>query len=173
MIVFNCTILSLITYVFLKHSMRKYTQNGKEQEMVLAIVRIVGVMVLLGLTWILGAFTIKGASLLFQWLFVICNTLQGIFIFILFVVVNKNLRSEFKNLSDSISYKGNLKMLSNIFNSKVESRHTPTKTGCTQITAVTITVGCDKSVRIELEKQSTCKHEISLLERNPSSASDV
>ena len=31
------------------------------------------------------------------------------------------------------------------------------------------TVGCDKSVRIELEKQSTCKHEISLLERNPSS----
>ena len=83
-------------------------------------------------------------------------------------MVKKNVQSEFKNLSDSILYKGNLKMLSNIFNSKVESRHTPTQIGCTQITAVTIAVGCDKSVRIELEKQSTCKHEISLLERDPS-----
>ena len=91
---FNCVIFALISYVFFKHSKKGYLRNRKKSILFLAIVRIFGVMVLFGLTWILGAFTIKGASLLFQWLFVICNTLQGVFIFFLFVVVNRNVQNE-------------------------------------------------------------------------------
>ena len=102
-IAFNSVIFALITYVFFKHSKKSFVRTRKKQEIVLAIVRIFGVMVLFGLTWILGAFTIKGASLLFQWLFVICNTLQGVFIFLLFVVVNKNVQTEFKSFVSSHS----------------------------------------------------------------------
>ena len=102
-IAFNSVIFALITYVFFKHSKKSFVRTKKKQEIVLAIVRIYGVMVLFGLTWILGAFTIKGASLLFQWLFVICNTLQGVFIFLLFVVVNKNVQTEFKSFVSSHS----------------------------------------------------------------------
>ena len=102
-IAFNSVIFALITYVFFKHSKKSFVRTKKKQEIVLAIVRIFGVMVLFGLTWILGAFTIKGASLLFQWLFVVCNTLQGVFIFLLFVVVNKNVQTEFKSFVSSHS----------------------------------------------------------------------
>ena len=109
-IAFNSVIFALISYVFFKHSKKSFVRTKKKQEIVLAIVRIFGVMVLLGLTWILGAFTIKGASLLFQWLFVICNTLQGVFIFLLFVVVNKNVQTEFKSFVSSHS--GIFKLLS-------------------------------------------------------------
>ena len=109
-IAFNSVIFALISYVFFKHSKKSFVRTKKKQEIVLAVVRIVGVMVLFGLTWILGAFTIKGASLLFQWLFVICNTLQGVFIFLLFVVVNKNVQTEFKSFVSSHS--GTFKLLS-------------------------------------------------------------
>ena len=102
-IAFNSVIFTLISYVFSKHSKKSFVRTKKKQEIVLAIVRIVGVMVLFGLTWILGAFTIKGASLLFQWLFVIFNTLQGVFIFLLFVVVNKNVQTEFNSFVSSHS----------------------------------------------------------------------
>ena len=107
-IAFNSVIFALVSYVFFKHSKKSFVRTKKKQEIVLAVVRIVGVMVLFGLTWILGAFTIKGASLLFQWLFVICNTLQGVFIFLLFVVVNKNVQTEFKSFVSSHS--GSLKL---------------------------------------------------------------
>ena len=104
----HCFQLRDIHSVFFKHSKKSFVRTKKKQEIVLAIVRIVGVMVLFGLTWILGAFTIKGASLLFQWFFVICNTLQGVFIFLLFVVVNKNVQTEFKSFVSSHS--GSLKL---------------------------------------------------------------
>ena len=112
-IAFNSVTFALVSYVFFKHSKKSFVRTKKKQEIVLAIVRIFGVMVLLGLTWILGAFTIKGASLLFQWLFVICNTLQGVFIFLLFVVVNKNVQTEFKSFVSSHS--GIFKLLSHSY----------------------------------------------------------
>ena len=106
-IAFNCVIFALIFCVFLKQGRKSFVRTRKRQDIVLAIVRIFGVMVLFGLTWILGAFTIKGASLLFQWFFVICNTLQGVFIFLLFVVVNKNVQTEFKSYVSN--HQGSLK----------------------------------------------------------------
>ena len=46
-------------------------------------------MSLMGLAWVFGAFTFSGASVAFQFLFVIFNSLQGFFIFLFFVVMAK------------------------------------------------------------------------------------
>ena len=48
-----------------------------------------GVMALFGLTWLFGAFTVSGASIVFQTLFVIFNSLQGFFIFLFFCVFGR------------------------------------------------------------------------------------
>ena len=44
-------------------------------------------MVLLGLTWLFGIIAIGDAKLAFQYLFCIFNTLQGLFVFILFCIL--------------------------------------------------------------------------------------
>ena len=44
---------------------------------------------LLGTTWIFGLFAIGDASILFQYIFVILNSMQGVFIFLIYCVFNK------------------------------------------------------------------------------------
>ena len=44
---------------------------------------------LLGCTWIFGLLAIDGHGVVFQYLFVILNSLQGFFIFIVYCVLNK------------------------------------------------------------------------------------
>ena len=44
---------------------------------------------LLGTTWILGLFAIGDATEVFQYLFVILNSLQGVFIFGIYCLFNK------------------------------------------------------------------------------------
>ncbi len=50
---------------------------------------IIAVTILLGVTWTFGAFTTRGASEYFQYIFVALNSLLGFFIFLLFVVFTK------------------------------------------------------------------------------------
>ncbi|XP_022298170.2 uncharacterized protein LOC111107321 [Crassostrea virginica] len=52
--------------------------------------------VLLGLSWILGYFAISDARLPFQYAFTILNSLQGFFIFVLFVARKKQVREQWK-----------------------------------------------------------------------------
>lgn len=54
-----------------------------------SIFSILGVMFLFGLTWVFGALTIRGGSDYFKYLFVGFNSLQGVFIFVFFVVFAK------------------------------------------------------------------------------------
>ena len=56
------------------------------------ITSISGVVVLFGLSWLFGAFTVAEASFAFQFLFVVFNSLQGFFIFFFFCVLNKESR---------------------------------------------------------------------------------
>lgn len=46
-------------------------------------------MLLFGLTWVFGAFTIRGGPDYFKYLFVGFNSLQGLFVFVFFVVLAK------------------------------------------------------------------------------------
>lgn len=54
-----------------------------------SIFSIFGVMLLFGLTWAFGALTIRGGSDYFKYLFVGFNSLQGVFVFVFFVVFTK------------------------------------------------------------------------------------
>ena len=49
-------------------------------------------MVLFGLTWVFAAFTVNDASIAFQFLFAIFNSLQGFFIFLFYCVVSRDAR---------------------------------------------------------------------------------
>lgn len=50
----------------------------------------VGVIVLLGLTWVFAIFAIDTAKIVFQYLFAIFNTLQGLFIFVFYCMFKKD-----------------------------------------------------------------------------------
>ncbi|XP_028393491.1 adhesion G-protein coupled receptor G6-like [Dendronephthya gigantea] len=56
----------------------------------------IAIMVLLGLTWIFGVLAIDDAKLAFQYLFCIFNTLQGLFVFILFCILPDGTRRQIK-----------------------------------------------------------------------------
>ena len=65
---------------------------GKRKSTVRTLASLTGVMVLFGLTWVFAAFTVRSASVVFQFLFAIFNSLQGFFIFLFFVVLAKEAR---------------------------------------------------------------------------------
>ncbi|XP_028418096.1 adhesion G-protein coupled receptor G6-like [Dendronephthya gigantea] len=66
--------------------------------------RGIAIMVLLGLTWLFGILAIGDAKLVFQYLFCIFNTLQGLFVFIFFVVLPTGTRRQLKKLGARVSY---------------------------------------------------------------------
>ena len=51
------------------------------------------VVVLLGLTWTFGLLNIEGAAVVFSYLFIICNTLQGVFIFAFYCLMKEKARN--------------------------------------------------------------------------------
>lgn len=51
--------------------------------------------VILGLAWTFGVFAIGDVRDIFQWLFCVFNSFQGLFIFLLFVVKNKEIQKHF------------------------------------------------------------------------------
>jgi len=100
-ILFNIVVLVLVVRVLLKHSKRKIVQASEKKKYtgtVKTLISIVSIMLMFGLSWLFGAFTISGASIVFSWLFVIFNSLQGFFLFLFFCVVGKDARDEWKSL---------------------------------------------------------------------------
>jgi hypothetical protein len=67
----------------------------------------VAISVVLGLSWLFGAFVDSGlgssTSLAFQYLFAITTTLQGFIIFLVYVLLNKQVRDEFRRVQASSS----------------------------------------------------------------------
>ncbi|KAL5260144.1 hypothetical protein ACHWQZ_G010306 [Mnemiopsis leidyi] len=57
----------------------------------------VSVLVVLGVTWLIGAFTFGSASILFQYIFIILNGLQGFSIFMFHVVLKPEVRKRWYN----------------------------------------------------------------------------
>ncbi len=95
-ILFNFVIFLTVVYVLLKHSFRKFKdskKSAKRKGTLKTLCSIIGIMALLGLTWIFGAFTINEASLTFQYLFAIFNSFQGFFIFVFFCVLSHEVRT--------------------------------------------------------------------------------
>ena len=58
----------------------------------------IAIMVLLGLTWLFGILAIGDAKMAFQYLFCIFNSLQGLFVFVFFVVLPNGRRQKLQKL---------------------------------------------------------------------------
>ncbi|ESO89386.1 hypothetical protein LOTGIDRAFT_106517, partial [Lottia gigantea] len=57
-----------------------------------------------GLTWIFGVFSVNGYTVIFQYLFALFNSLQGLFIFIFHCFLNRQVNYIFTSFGRSIVY---------------------------------------------------------------------
>jgi Zn-dependent protease len=88
LVIFINTIVFIVVMNKIKQSTKKRAKMGHVEPTVatmLADIRkdlkiAVSFVVLLGLTWILGAFAIQSAGIVFIYAFAICNALQGLFL---------------------------------------------------------------------------------------------
>ena len=120
-IIANACVAVCTGYVIIKHRLKqqemKQAASIKKQRMPLKeawklLLTLVGFMILLGLSWVILLFTVVGAdtniyaAFAIQWLFVFFNSLQGFFIFFFFIVINPDMRNEWKTfLTASCSFK--------------------------------------------------------------------
>ena len=107
-LLFNNVVFVLVVRVLIKHNKRKIAGSKdakKYKNTFRTLIRIVSIMAMFGLSWLFGAFTINHASIVFSWLFVIFNSLQGFVLFLFFCVIGKDAREEWKNLFTCGRYK--------------------------------------------------------------------
>ncbi|XP_070579546.1 uncharacterized protein [Ptychodera flava] len=93
-IVINISVLVVVLRTFLSV---KANAKKKDIEKIKASIRAAVVLVpLLGVTWIFGVFAISKQTIFFQYLFVILNSLQGVFIFIFHCLLNEEVKTSFR-----------------------------------------------------------------------------
>ena len=101
-LLFNTVIFVMVTFVLVRHTSKKLINEKKGKKVtqgtIKAIISIVSVMVMFGLSWLFGALSVSGGAVVFQWPFVILNTLQGFFIFLFSCVFGNDARNEWRNL---------------------------------------------------------------------------
>ena len=101
--IFNVCIFISSSYVVIKLKINQQKRNQARTNMkktntckLLAL--LAGFMFLLGLSWLILMFTVVGAdtniyaAFAIQWLFVFFNSLQGFFLFVFFVALNRDAR---------------------------------------------------------------------------------
>ena len=110
-ILFNSVVFVMVTRVLLKHSKKKIMDAKDEKNKkkfisstLKTLLSIVSVMVMYGLSWLFGAFSIDRAAVVFQWLFVIFSTSQGLTLFIFFCIIGQDAREEWKKLLTCYRY---------------------------------------------------------------------
>ena len=118
---------NIVAYYFIIRSLltsgNKVTSDRKKTGFLQAKQGI-AIMVLLGLTWLFGVLAIGDAKVAFQYLFCIFNTLQGLFVFLFFVVLPSGTRRQLqklgrkKNSKSSKVKRNNLNGASFHFNNK-------------------------------------------------------
>ena len=75
------------------HSQRRHIVN-KTEDYASQLRAAFSVVVLLGLTWVFGFLAVSYVSLVFQYLFAIFNTTQGLFIFFFYCLRRKDMRNQ-------------------------------------------------------------------------------
>jgi len=90
-LVVNLVIFGIIMYKLSTRPTRSVEKNNKS-EATQRLRRAFGIMILMGLTWIFGAIAVEDFRLVFQYLFAVCNSLQGFAIFVFYCLSQKNVR---------------------------------------------------------------------------------
>lgn len=93
---FNFVVFIIVLVVLIRHKHRHKlsgikTSKAKEAGSTIRLmISIIGIMSIFGLTWVFGALTVDKASLAFQIIFVVLNSLQGFMIFLFFCVLGRD-----------------------------------------------------------------------------------
>ncbi|XP_070561730.1 uncharacterized protein [Ptychodera flava] len=91
----NLVILLLVIRIVYKASkISGHTADGLRSGLKSALM----LLPLLGVTWLLGFFSVSNDTIAFTYIFTILNSLQGFFLFIFYIVVNSEVRSAYRRL---------------------------------------------------------------------------
>ncbi|XP_022093474.1 adhesion G protein-coupled receptor L2-like isoform X3 [Acanthaster planci] len=85
-VLINILVLVQVIRVFL--SLRANMNKNKVERIRIALRAILLTLPLLGCTWLIGMLSFNSATLIFAYIFVVMNSLQGVFIFILYCLLN-------------------------------------------------------------------------------------
>ena len=104
----NIVILIMVTFRLHK-SIKQKKMSGAARVMSEARIAFI-CNVLLGTTWILAFLAVGEATIIFQWLFSITNSLQGFFIFLFYIVQNQDVRKAWlKTLGKDVPFRSSAK----------------------------------------------------------------
>ena len=91
-LVFNTIIFIVVIVVLVRHTIRRSKRDHKRIDVIQMMGNVISIVLLFGLTWIFGTFTILKADQAFQLTFTVTNSFQGFLIFIMFCVLNGDIR---------------------------------------------------------------------------------
>lgn len=83
------------------------------------------ILVLFGLTWLFGVLAIKDAKIVFQYLFCVFNSLQGLLVFVFYCVLSSRIRKKLKSFREKKGVNGSGKR--NTVNLNMEVKNMKTK----------------------------------------------
>ena len=93
---------NIVAFCFIIRSLltsgNKVTSTVQKASGLQQVRRGIAIIVLLGLTWLFGILAVNDAKVAFQYLFCIFNTLQGLFVFILFCILPTTIRKQLRDL---------------------------------------------------------------------------
>uniref|UniRef100_A0A6Q2Y9A5 Adhesion G protein-coupled receptor D1 n=1 Tax=Esox lucius TaxID=8010 RepID=A0A6Q2Y9A5_ESOLU len=96
-IVVNIVILISVTRIISRISSENYKVHGDANSVKLTAKAVAVLLPILGISWIFGVLAINDQSLMFQYLFAVFNSLQGLFIFLFHCLLNSEVRAAFKH----------------------------------------------------------------------------
>ncbi|XP_075062988.1 adhesion G protein-coupled receptor E3-like isoform X2 [Mixophyes fleayi] len=89
-------ILLLLTFWLLKKKLASLNSNVSTLKHTrLLTFKALSQLFILGCTWIIGLFQFGGGSLVVSYIFTICNSLQGVYIFLVHCLLNRQVRAEY------------------------------------------------------------------------------
>ncbi|CAL1541097.1 unnamed protein product [Lymnaea stagnalis] len=85
--------LGILMYIVRVMQSRKYMSNKNIEQRTRSVIRAVFMLSpILGVTWIFGVFSVNEDLVVFQYIFAILNSLQGLFVFICFCIMSPQIR---------------------------------------------------------------------------------
>ncbi|XP_012586633.1 PREDICTED: probable G-protein coupled receptor 133 [Condylura cristata] len=93
----NTGILVAVTRVIAQISTGNYKIHGDPNVFKLTAKAVAVLMPILGTSWVFGVLAINSQAVVFQYLFAILNSLQGLFIFLFHCLLNSEVRAAFKH----------------------------------------------------------------------------
>ncbi|PIK53660.1 hypothetical protein BSL78_09426 [Apostichopus japonicus] len=91
-ILVNFLILLMVVRVVYRASSARGKEDAEYKHLTAALKGALFLLPLLGLSWVIGFMSVNEGTLVFQYLFVIFNSLQGFFIFLFYCAINKEVR---------------------------------------------------------------------------------